>query len=917
MDIRLLIAVAICIALPGTAGAGPLNPAYSTYLGGSDNDVGKDIAVEGGEAYLVGSTSSYEFPTFNSIQGELGGDSDVFISKFSPDGSILLYSTFLGGSLDDAGASIVVENGEAYVTGYTESSDFPTASPWQASYAGGPSDGFISMLSSDGMRILYSTYLGGNFYDEGKEIAVEEGKVSVTGYTYSLDFPTVNPFQGTLAGDRDAFVSTLSPGGSNLVYSTYLGGTWAEEGNGIAVESGKLYLTGRTISDDFPTVNPFQESLAGAKDAFVTAISPAGSSLVYSTYLGGVDDDYGESITVETGKVYLAGATNSSDFPTVNPFQGVSGGNTDAFVSVLSPDGASLVYSTNLGGSGNDQAFAISCNDEWLSVAGFTASDDFPTRDPYQAGRAGGYDAFATVFSAAGSGLVYSTYFGGSTTDYGDGMTVEAGVLYLAGTTYSNDFPNANAYQPANAGGADVFCCKLDYQGEIFEFPIGVPLNYNGSNDSSVGWRNNYEEYSCLKDFPETGPDIVYSFTLPSPGQLSITLSNLLSDLDLMLCDGPADTDCVDFSVNSGTTAEEINYEAAAGAYYVVVEGYSGAAGPFDIEIAFAAITPTPSATATATPTVTPTPTVCSTFWTVTPTKTPTPSVSPMTPTPTPTSTSTMTPTLWPSMTRTPPPSPTPTGPQPTPPTTPPFAWNHDYNRDGTSDIAVFRPDSGLWAIRGLTRVYFGRGTDKTVPCDYDGDGTTEIGIFREISGLWAVRALTRIYFGGFADSPQPGDYNGDGTADQAVFRSSSGLWAIRGITRVYFGGALDEPVPGYYEGTGRKGIAVYRPAYGLWAIRGLTRVYFGSVNDLAVPGNYKGDGSWEVSIFRPASGLWAVRGLTRVYFGGTGDRALPADYTGNSRDSIGIFRDTTGLWAAHGISRCYFGTSGDVPVTR
>jgi len=240
-----------------------------------------------------------------------------------------------------------------------------------------------------------------------------------------------------------------------------------------------------------------------------------------------------------------------------------------------------------------------------------------------------------------------------------------------------------------------------------------------------------------------------------------------------------------------------------------------------------------------------------------------------------------------------------------------------DYNGDGTSDLAIFRESSGLWAVRGLTRVYFGSSSDSLVSGDYNGDGTTDIGIFLSSSGLWSVRGVTRVYFGSIFDLPVPGDYNGDGTCDQGIFRSSSGLWSIRGVSRVYFGGPGDTPVPGYYAGVGGKKIGIFRGGSGLWAIRGVTRIYFGGASDRPVPGDYDGTVDWKVGIFRPSSGLWAVKGVTRAYFGGSNDCSVPADYLGNGRDDIGVFRPSTGLWAVRGETRVYYGATGDIPVTR
>ncbi|MDP8235994.1 MAG: hypothetical protein P9M08_06400 [Candidatus Erginobacter occultus] len=204
-----------------------------------------------------------------------------------------------------------------------------------------------------------------------------------------------------------------------------------------------------------------------------------------------------------------------------------------------------------------------------------------------------------------------------------------------------------------------------------------------------------------------------------------------------------------------------------------------------------------------------------------------------------------------------------------------------DYNGDGTCDLSIYRRNTGLWAVRGVTRAYFGGPSDSIVPGDYSGDGTWNPAIFRPATGLWAVRGVTRAYFGNFSDQPVPGDYRGDGTYAPGIFRPTTGLWAVRGVTRVYFGNSLDHPVPGDYHGDGTWNPGIFRPTTGLWAARGVTRVYFGNLSDHPVPGDYHGDGTWNPGIFRPAAGLWAARGITRAYFGSLGD--IPAVSTTNT----------------------------------
>jgi hypothetical protein len=316
--------------------------------------------------------------------------------------------------------------------------------------------------------LSYSTALGGNDYETSAEdLAIDSaGNAYVTGTTNDPNFPTQDPLQQLSSG---VFISKLNPSGSELIYSTYLGGNGLDFGYGIEVDrDGAIYLCGETTSRDFPLVNPLQPTL-GRRDAFVAKLNPAGSALIYSTYLGGSDTDAANDIEVDLGgNVYLAGSTSSTDFPTRNPLQPANGGSDDAFVTKLNAAGSALVYSTYLGGSmgdGNDPRIAID-SAGCVYVTGNTRSANFPVVNALQPALAGTVDAFATKINTAGSALVYSTYLGGTREDRGGDIALDAlGNVYLTGATYSADFPTLNPIQPTYAGERDGFVVRLNPAG--------------------------------------------------------------------------------------------------------------------------------------------------------------------------------------------------------------------------------------------------------------------------------------------------------------------------------------------------------------------------------------------------------------------------------------------------------------------
>jgi hypothetical protein len=471
---------------------------YSTYLGGSGGDIAYGIRVDSSDnAYVTGITGSVNFPVKSADQPSLAGESNAFVSKLNASGSGLIYSTYIGGTGSDAAAGIAIDaSGNAYIVGNTSSVDFPvTPGAFQPTY-GGATDAFVTKLNALGSSLTYSSYLGGSAADFGQGIAVDSsGNAFVTGSTESFDLPTLNPLQPGNDGcttidmvetcSSDAFVAEVNTGGSALVYSTYLGGSGTDSGQAIAVDgAGDAYITGYTGSSDFPTQNALQSQSGGGNDAFVTEFNPSGSQLVFSTYLGGNGNDQAFGLVLDTsGNIYVTGGTQSTNFPTTpNVFQTAYGGNGDAFLTKMGMGGTLLVYSTFIGGSGLDQGNGVAVDSLGNAVVvGSTQSSDFPSVDPSQrvlgisgagsCGSAAGTaevcsDAFVTRLNPSGM-PEYSTYLGGTEADFAQAVAVDStGAPYVAGSTASSNFPAiVGALQGAYAGvgsSGNAFVAKVD-----------------------------------------------------------------------------------------------------------------------------------------------------------------------------------------------------------------------------------------------------------------------------------------------------------------------------------------------------------------------------------------------------------------------------------------------------------------------
>ncbi|GAB4403381.1 MAG: SBBP repeat-containing protein [Bacteroidia bacterium] len=454
----------------------PVTLNWATYLHSSTSD---DYAIAtrrdaSGAIYVVGYTQTATFPLTPGIyQSSYGGGIDNYVAKMSASGSVLLWSTYLGGSSWEQPYGIGLTAGlEPIITGFTNSTDYPvTGSSFQPVRGGGLVEGFVSKLSADGKSLSYSSYLGGTDRDYPYDLQVAPtGEAYITGFTFSTNYPvTAGAYQTSPGGNGDAFVTQVSADGSSLVYSTFFGGNGYEIANALQIDAtGAVYIGGCTNSTNMPvTADAYQTSpdyISGftQEDAFVMRLSADGSSLVYATYLGGKDSDVVHALDLGgDGDVYLAGSTASEDFPTTGgalqplPSSNIQMG--DVFVMRL--DSAGVVYSTYLGGSNGEiiEAICVSAAGE-AYVLGSTMSGDFPTTSESNA-YAGMYDIFLSILNAAGNSLQYSLLYGGSYNDYPrapGALQLDGNRMTLGLTTHS---PNAQvttgAYQTVKLNGAN------------------------------------------------------------------------------------------------------------------------------------------------------------------------------------------------------------------------------------------------------------------------------------------------------------------------------------------------------------------------------------------------------------------------------------------------------------------------------
>ncbi len=551
---------------------------YSTFLGGSGDEFANAIAVDADfNAYVTGRTFSTNYPATNALPGVPSpvpsGGSDAFITKLDPYGKSILYSVYLGGSGEESGMSIALDSSnQAYVTGWTTSSNFPLSSapadPVQSVYGGNLGgnfgDAFVVKLNAAGNALVYSTYLGGTLEDYAFSIGLDgAGSIHITGATRSLDdpssagdegFPSRNSAYTKIGYDEDVFITKLQSDGAKYKYSysITIGGTLSDHGRGLAVDKeGNVYITGQTMSKDdetttidegFPTKNAFQDNYGGNRgncvddygissycaDAFVIKLNTAGV-LVFSTYLGGNGHDWATGIALDrTGKVFVGGAISSKDMSWLSSVRGKAqggygGGIYDGFVAQLNLTGNELLYFTYIGGNGDDRVTGLAPDNKGrIYAAGITSSPGLETEG--ERTFSGQTDGFITKINAAGSVFVHFTYLGGTWCDDIEAIAVPvAGIAYVTGATQSGDFPLTPQtykppYQKTQSGGTpggygDTYIARImeDRDGDALPDPWeqeGLDINNDGTIDldlPKMGADPNHKDIFVEIDWMQSG----------------------------------------------------------------------------------------------------------------------------------------------------------------------------------------------------------------------------------------------------------------------------------------------------------------------------------------------------------------------------------------------------------------------------
>jgi hypothetical protein len=469
---------------------------YSTMLGGTGDEFASSIAVDGaGNMYVTGTTTSTTFPTGTPMQAANAGQNDVFVTKFNPAGSALVYSTYLGGTGSEIAYGMALDSANnVYLTGVTLSTNYPTKTPVQGTLKG-TRNMFVTKLAANGASLVYSTYLGAKS-DIGLRIAVDStGAAVVGGYGNGVITWPTGAYQATFGGgaseDPDGILFKLNPAGTAIVWGTYLGGALEDSIEDVKVDAANnVYFAGHGKSPTLPVRNAYQATHGGNVDAVFGKFNAAGQAQFVS-FFGGPNSEGATGVAVDrNGAVYIAGHGYANSLPVKAPMQQGNAGNWDAFVSKFNATGSALVYSTYLGGIGNEEVAALGVNSSGHAyVVGRTDSVNFPSASPFQQDfKGGGADGFISVINASGTDFVWSSLVGGPSDDNLLGLAVAAnGNAYVSGRTYGA-FPTIHPYQSTAKGNRDAVVLRVG--GVTWRTSKHVRLDLNDEGRADILWRN-------------------------------------------------------------------------------------------------------------------------------------------------------------------------------------------------------------------------------------------------------------------------------------------------------------------------------------------------------------------------------------------------------------------------------------------
>lgn len=482
-----------------TASSKPQN--FSTYIGGSSDDMAYDMAADNdGNLYIAGSTPSEDFPvTEGSFNETYGGNTDGYVCKLSADGSSLMWCTYIGGPMADLVLGIaVLDDGSVIVCGETRSGSFPTTDGAYGTTHSGGSDAFIAKLSADGSQLLFSTLIGGSQDDVAEDVDIDStGVVGVAIETNSPDFPiSAGAYNSTFGTNVDIAVVELSSNGQSLLYSSYFG---AGDFDGVTEieysDNDEVIILGRTGSAMFPvTSGAYDETFdAGTYDGFLSKFNLDGSELSFSTFIGGSNLDFTYSFEIDSvGDIIIHGKTYSDDFP-VSPsaYDTKLNGSTDAFLFKLKNDGTSMIASSLYGGNGAESGGSLSIDSQdRLFFTGITDSTDLNITDnAMQKNLLGTYDIFISEFSSDLTDLVYGTYIGSSGTDTPYWSCIDdQGYFNVVGYSNAADFPTTDgAFNETHSGGRDVVVIKFPrYPVEDGGFPYWIIIVVVGVASAAI-----------------------------------------------------------------------------------------------------------------------------------------------------------------------------------------------------------------------------------------------------------------------------------------------------------------------------------------------------------------------------------------------------------------------------------------------